>query len=116
MNELDYLLGLDSQGIKTHSQAEALNNRIRDWFANPVGTIADQPEWGSNHQYFQFSAEGSDTEAMMEMTLIPKLRMDLKGISIRGVRVSWQSIHECMVTLLHQFGTVTVTVGGLTDG
>ena len=116
MNELDYLLGLDSQGIKTHSQEEALNNRIRDWFANPVGTIADRPEWGSNHQDFQFSPEGSNTEAMMEMSLISKMRMDLKGISIRGVRVSWQSIHECTVTLLHQFGIVTVPVGGLGDG
>lgn len=109
MQELDYLLVLDHRGIKQHSDADALNNNIRDWLVNPMHSIADQPSWGHNLTPFRFSPQGDDTEAMIEMAIIRKLPKDVKGLSISGVRVHWQSFDECHITIQHQYGVVTVT-------
>ena len=109
MQELDYLLALDNRGIKQHGDAEAMNNNIRDWLANPVCSVADQPSWGHNLTPFRFAAQGDDTEAMVEMAIISKLPKDVRGLSIAGVRVYWSDFDECQITIRHQYGVVTLT-------
>ena len=113
MRELDYLFGMDSRGIREHSGEEALNNNIRDWFANPMHTIPDQPAWGHNLAAYQFAPQGSDTEAMLEMAILNKLPRDVTGLSIAGVRVSWPDIGGCDVLIQHQYGLTRQTIGDL---
>lgn len=111
--ELDYLLALDSRGIKEYTGAEALNNNIKDWLANPMHSIADNPAWGHNLTPYQFAPHGADTEAMIEMAILNKLPKDVKGLSVSAVRVSWPDIGGCYVQITHQLGYTQQLIGDL---
>lgn len=104
MQELNHLLDVDQEGLEVSKEGRALNNNISEWFANPMHTIADNPAWGHNLRPFQFISQTEDDAVMMEMAIIEKLPVDVKGLHIRGIRVTFPEIDLFNIEIQHQYG------------
>lgn len=104
MEELNHLLHIGSAGFSVSQDGRAINNNIEEWFANAEHTIADNPAWGHNLGPFQFCSQTDDDAVMIEMAIVEKLPHDVKGVDIKGVRVSFPEIDACRVVIMHQFG------------
>ncbi|WP_399690377.1 hypothetical protein [Vibrio sp.] len=104
MQELNHLLSVDSGGLEITTEGKAMNNNISEWFANAQHTIADNPAWGHNLAPFQFITQTEDDAVMMEMAIFEKLPVDVKELTIHGIRVSFPSIDEFLIELQHKYG------------
>ena len=102
--EINHLLDIGHEGLVTHSDAQAMNNNIHEWFCNPEGSIADEPAWGSNIAHFLFSSQTEDEAVFLEMAIAEKLSRDVRGINITGIKVEFVSIDSCSITVIHQYG------------
>ena len=82
-NELDYLLELDTGGVKKYKGNDAMDSRINEWLDTPEGTVADDPSWGNPFRRFQFDpispffeVEGTDGGSWKNTTRHTKLGDD----------------------------------------
>lgn len=104
MQELNHLLDVDQEGLEVSKEGRALNNNISEWFDNPEHTIADNPAWGHNLRPFQFISQTENDAVMMEMAIIEKLPVDVKGLHIRAIRVTFPEIDLFNIEIQHQYG------------
>ncbi len=102
--EIDYLLALSEGGLKQYSDADAMNNNIREWFDTPMGTIADNPSWGHPLTMMQHEPGGDDMEVVAEMFIVEKIIQDIDGIGLEGVSVKFIEIDFLQITVSHQYG------------
>ena len=105
MDELDFLLSVDSGGLEIHTEGQAVNNNIAEWLDTPEGTIANNVSWGHNLKPYQYEPEGEETAVLIEMAIISKLPRDVKGVNIAGIRVTFPEFDKCLVQIRHQYGT-----------
>lgn len=106
LEEYDHLMGLSTAPqdvLTTYSGADALNDRIQEWFETPEGTVADMPGWGNSLGALQHEPPSSNLEVMMEFRIVKKLAADC-GIPIYGVRVGFWDIDICNVQILYGGG------------
>lgn len=106
MSELDYLLELDSSGIKTYYDGNAMNQRIDEWLSHPIGSIADNPAWGHPFSALRFEPQSQSLEASIEMAIVGKMPQDVKGLVISAVRVIYQSIDDVYIAITHNGGNL----------
>lgn len=104
MREFSYLLGLGTAGLKTYSDDEAMNERIREWLDNPMFSISDNPAWGHNLKQLRFEPQSLDLEALIELSITEKLPSDVKDLNIKSVRVEYVSIDEVSISISHNGG------------
>ncbi|WFQ78114.1 hypothetical protein PXH59_00255 (plasmid) [Xenorhabdus sp. SF857] len=110
MEELNHLLNIDSTGLAVLLDGKALNNNIEEWFANAEHTIADNPAWGHNLGVFQFCAQTEDDAVMIEMAIVGKLPQDVRGVVIKGIRITFPDIDLCKIIIAHQYGFFTKNI------
>lgn len=103
MKELNHLLNVDSGGLEIAAEGKAMTNNINEWFANAEHTIADNPAWGHNLAPYQFIAQTEDDAVMMEMSILEKLPVDVRGLSIKAIRVTFPSIDGFLIEIQHQY-------------
>ena len=110
MNELDFKLGINSQGLEVHLEGSAANNNIQEWLDTPEGTVANNPSWGHNLKPYQFEPEDEATSICIEMSIIDKLPKDVQGLKISGIRVTFPEFDKCQVVIKHKYGQFNETV------
>lgn len=104
LDELDHNLTLVQSGIKQMNGVEGMNNRIAEWLATPVGTMAEKPRWGHPLRQYQFDPPGPVLEIEMEIAIVQKIRADIRDITVRGIRVRSGEIDYMHVMIIHDMG------------
>lgn len=96
--------------VERFSEAEAMDERIREWLETPEGTMAHHPSWGHNLEPFKFDplSKNNGLDILIEMAIVRKLPRDVKDISLSGVNVEVVDIDLCRIYILHQFGISTL--------
>lgn len=94
------------EDIEKQTDGEALSERIREWLATPVGSVANYPSWGNELFRFKFDplSKGNDLDVLIEMAIARKLPVDIDDLILLGVDVQVNDIDLCTITILHQFG------------
>lgn len=103
-NEIDYLLRINAEGIQHFDSVDGMNNRIMDWLSTPEGTVADAPAWGSPLRSIQFQPTSMHLEIELQMTVVQKIRYDVRDITVRGIDVSFPEKDLCRIVIFHNLG------------
>lgn len=100
--------------VKRFTDADAMDERIKDWLETPEGTVAHNPSWGHNLERFKFDPLSKDLDVLIEMAIVQKLPLDVDDIVLKGVNVEVMEIDFCRIDILHQFGVSVneVNLGG----
>jgi hypothetical protein len=93
-----------TNAIQVYEDAEAMEQRIFEWFETPEGTMADKPEWGHNLGALKHEPPGDDLNAVAEMLIVEKMPKDIKDLVISGVKVSFTELDVCQITIAHSLG------------
>ena len=96
------------QDIEKFSNVEAMNERIRDWFETPEGTMAHNPSWGQNISAFKHDPLGNDISIQIEMAISYKLPIDIEDIQLIGIETAIEDIDLLKIYIIHQYGDVLV--------
>lgn len=104
LNELDHLLGVDTAGIKEFEGGDALNNRISEWLATPMYTVADAPAWGHNLRPLWHDPESPLLTLQLEMAIVRKLPLDVRDVRVRRIGVAFVEMDRCLVEIHHDMG------------
>lgn len=96
------------QDIEKFSNAEAMNERIREWFETPEGTMAHHPSWGQNISPFKHDPLSNDLAIQIEMAIAYKLPIDIEDIQIVGIETIIKKIDLLQIFILHQYGDVLI--------
>lgn len=103
-HELDHALRMDEGGIREYQDGEGLANRISEWLATPVYTVADNPGWGHLFRQFWHDPESPELALQVEMSIARKLPRDVRDIRIRRVGVEFSSLDRCVIEIIHDAG------------
>jgi len=90
--------------IANFGDADALSERIREWFKTPIGTIADKPGWGHLLSSFKFDPTDLSLEVAIEFAIARKIEIDIRDLVFVGVRVDLMKIDLCRIVIRHQLG------------
>ena len=66
--------------VERFTDADAMNERIKDWLETPEGTVAHYPSWGTNLEGFKFDPLSKDLDVLIEMAIARKLPQDVDDI------------------------------------
>lgn len=112
IEEIDRLIGLNpSTEVKKYDDDDALQERIREWLETPQGTLADLPAWGHNLSAMKHEPQGVNLEVMVEMSITRKMPQDIDNLVISGVRVEFEEIDLCKVSINHRLGAFEDRIG-----
>lgn len=105
-----HLKSAPDQDVEKFSNAQAMNERIREWFETPEGTMAHNPSWGQNISPFKHDpmSKTSGLDVQIEMAIVYKLPLDVEDIQIVGVDVDISEIDMAKVYIIHQYGDVII--------
>ena len=100
------------QEIQKMEEGRAMSERVAEWLATPEGTVAHNPSWGNNLNYFKHDpiSPGGDLEVLIELSLTRKLPIDIEDLILLAVKVEVLGIDLCKITIVHQYGVVEQTV------
>lgn len=87
MAEIDFLMAIDAEGVKSYSGVAACAEQLREWLATPVGSVWGKPDWGNKLSQFKHMPISDDTAAMIEAYLIMAMAKDLPNLQTDGIRV-----------------------------
>ena len=104
IDELEHQLSLAQSGIQQMNGTDGMNNRIREWLATPEGTMAEKPRWGHNLRGYQFDPPGPMMAIEIEMSLVRKIRQDVRDLTIRGISVEVTEIDMINLFIIHDNG------------
>jgi hypothetical protein len=90
--------------IAIKNEADAISERIQEWFETPAGTIADLPHWGHNLSSFQHDSGFNEMAIGIELSIVEKLPIDVDGVVLRGVGVEEVAIDAYRIYIIHQLG------------
>lgn len=107
--ELSPELETNDEGIEILEDLAAIDARIREWLGTPAGTLADMPNWGNLLSRFKFEPMDTNTEMEIEISVVQKIRSDIRDIFISGISVAYVEID--MVRIYFDVG-VGQLVGG----
>lgn len=106
MNEIDYNLDVETDGVIAHKDSEAIRNDIAEWIATPQGEIHGMPSWGNLFANYRHHPQGSVLEVALESHIVTKLPKDVPSAIISGVRFKSVSIDKLKVSILTPYGIV----------
>jgi len=110
IEELEHLMVMDDSGVSVHTDEAALNERLREWFETPMGTVADLPSWGHPLLMLKFEPPGVNLNIMAEMLITEKLPRDISSLQLRSVSVEFDEIDLLRVNIDYALGTLQESV------
>ncbi|WP_318491899.1 hypothetical protein [Photobacterium leiognathi] len=87
MNEIDYLLRINEEGVITFSGGYAQVSIVREWLDTPRGTVWGKPDWGNMLAQYKHLPIDIDTAASMQAHIARSLAYDLPQIQLDGIRI-----------------------------
>jgi len=106
ISEINHLMELSvspQNVLSIHTGAEALNERIQEWFETPAGTVANLPSWGNTLAGLKHEPLSTQLEVTMEAAVFKKLSEDC-GFAISGIRVDFLDFDYCRIKILYGSG------------
>ena len=117
--EIDPFLASDATGIILGSGDDAWIMRLSEWLGTPAGSIYGAPAWGNPLEQFKHEPLNKDNshllEAAIEAVVINKLRDDIPGLGLQGIRCEAISIDQVQFSFMAQGAAYTTSVS-LTGG
>ncbi|UTZ44604.1 hypothetical protein [Vibrio campbellii] len=87
MQEIDYRLGVDTEGVIVSEPIEVLAVRVAEWLDTPQGQMWGAPHWGNRLKPYKHEPMNSGTEAAIENSILLTLPNDVKGVVLAGIDV-----------------------------
>jgi hypothetical protein len=87
MQEIDYKLGVDTEGVIVSEPIEVLAVRVSEWLDTPQGQMWGAPHWGNRLRAYKHEPMNSDTEAAIENSILLTLPNDVKGVILESIDV-----------------------------
>jgi hypothetical protein len=106
MKEVDFLLDVNSLGVISHKDGDALMNNIREWVLTPVGDVYGMPSWGNQFHLFRHYPANEILEMQIEAHIVTKLPVDMPSIPINGIRVIAKGVDSVTVVIGTSLGVV----------
>lgn len=103
-DELNHALQVDTSGIREHRELEGLANRIAEWLATPMYSVADDPSWGHPFYRFWHDPDSPALAMQLEMAIARKLPQDVRDIRLRRVGVAFTEMDRCLIEIAHDAG------------
>lgn len=112
MKEIDYLMGLGTNGLKEYSgELEAKAGMLREWLDTPVGSIYGLPGWGNILARFKHEPTNlAHVQAALESRLLQKLGEDLPELKITGIGYTERDFDWAQLTIKLPEGTINEEV------
>lgn len=108
IEELQHLINIDpDMGVEHLFDGPAVDDRIKEWFETPVGSMADHPSWGHNLAQFKHDPLDTTLEIRIKLAIFNKLPVDVRDIVIQSIGVEFIDIYRCKVLINHQIGIYT---------
>lgn len=104
-DEIDYLIGLNEQGVIVHSAENAAFNLIKEWFDTERGEVFGNPSFGNDLSQFKHEPLNSDSVVTYESAIVFGLSRDLPMIKVSGIRVELISEDQVQIWLYTPHGT-----------
>ena len=104
IEELDHLFMMDDTGITAYDDESALNERIREWFETPQGSVADLPAWGHNLSRLKFEPPGVSLNVMARLNIMEKMPHDIENLQIQNVGLEFIEIDYLVVNIDYGLG------------
>jgi hypothetical protein len=106
IEEYHHLIELDPRTSITQFQdGEAMNDRIKEWFETPEGTVADLPAWGHNLLQFKHEPLSPSLSVMVKTAILRKMPVDIRNLFIIKIAVEFKEIDLCYTNIVHRMGT-----------
>lgn len=87
MQEIDYLLRLNAEGVLTFAGNHAVVAQVREWLDTPRGQVWGKPYWGNLLSQFKHMPINDDTASSMEAFILLTIGEDLPNARIDGIRI-----------------------------
>jgi len=106
IEELQHLIKLNPDtGVERLVDGPAMDDRIREWFETPEGTVADLPSWGHNLTQFKHSPMTTSLEVVVKISIRKKMPIDIRNLIITQIAVEFREIDLFHVAISHKIGT-----------
>ncbi|EIH4659274.1 hypothetical protein B6P79_003803 [Escherichia coli] len=106
--EIDALLKTNESGvIIAEGNTATWMARLDEWLQTPEGSVYGLPSWGNPMAEFKHEPFGSEAshvvEVVIEGRMLTKIRQDLPGLNIQGIRCTSIS-EDSMLISFHAMG------------
>jgi hypothetical protein len=113
LQEIDHLMTLTTNGIKTYETAtEAYAEELREWMNTPVGSVYGKPWWGTIIGQFKHEPTNqSHIQVAIQNRMYQKISEDLPNLQIQGISFAEETgeIDAGFLTIQLPEGTITVS-------
>ncbi|MCG7545431.1 hypothetical protein MHM93_14715 [Pseudoalteromonas sp. MM17-2] len=110
IEDIDYLLRLDSSGVVVHQDASVYINNIYEWLDTPEGSVFGNPAWGNALDRYKHENLTTDLEVSIENHVLRKMLVDLPQIPVSGVKAEILSFDQFALSIKTPFGVVERTI------
>lgn len=104
MEEIDFLMRLESGGLSVHEGALGIAAQLDEWLHTPVGSIYGNPFWGNRFTRYKHETTDTSMAVIIENEMLCDLRRDLPQIPLAGIRCEPASAQDYKVTFLFEGG------------
>ncbi|TMO87700.1 hypothetical protein [Pseudoalteromonas ruthenica] len=106
IEDIDYLMKLDSGGVVVHQDSSVYVNNIYEWLDTKEGTVFGWPAWGNALDSYKHENLTTDLEVPIENHVLRKMRVDLPHIPVSGVRAEVLDFDHYLLSIKTPFGVV----------
>jgi len=111
IREYNWEIGLSpSEGIKTHDDSDAMNQRILEWLNTPTGTVADHPSWGHPLNIYKHDPTSPNLSIIASMAIRKKIIQDIEDLVVGRVYAEFSEIDMMHITIEHANGIFDMRV------
>ncbi len=105
IEEFDHLMMMDDAGIMQYDDEMALDDRIREWFETPQGSISDLPAWGHNLSRLKFEPAGISLNVMARLNVMEKMPHDIANLQILSIGLNFLEVDRLIISINYGLGT-----------
>ena len=108
--EIDYLLRINDQGVKTYENSQANNNIIAEWLSTKMGSVWGNPYWGCNLNEFRHQPHSRSTAICIENAILLKISSDLPQLPVSAIQVTPSEMDIYIVKISTRYGLISESV------
>lgn len=113
--EIDARLQTNESGvIIAEGSTAAWMARLDEWLRTPEGSVYGLPSWGSPMEEFKHEPFGSETSHIVEVAIegrmMKKLRQDLPGLDVQGIRCTSISEDSLLISFYAKGGSMDIVM------
>ena len=113
--EIDSCLRTNESGVViAEGITAAWISRLDEWLRTPEGSVYGLPSWGNPMAEFKHEPFGGDNSHIIEVAIegriMTKLRQDLPGLDVQGIRCSAISEDQLLIVIYAKGSSLNVVM------